>query len=373
MKIIISEQQLKRIIKEFQKDSDYYESRDDLFPTVDNFIFILKGIDNKMKKSGGVYIDDLEKNFEIMKEAIYEMLDDVNYFDDEVVGIVKEYIKNKMFLYEPEPSRSNKDYSFIKLNPNENESRHSIRIIVLNRFNNKGQKIYIGFKQIPERMELVKFIDAFNENYNKNISPEGILKKEAEKLLRDGKSVEEVIKLTNLDKDTIEEIKYEIDSVVDPIQTTSTEDQGFVDDLARKIHVWDGMIEKFRERGKFELQREGVSKDDIINFDIMVDRFRDIIKKNEYNFKMYGGNYHNAICKMIINASYNDKQGLLSVLFNVRNIESVYYFLKACHKMSGSPLKMPKLSKSTFERAKEFTSLGINDVIKELIKIETQG
>ncbi len=195
-----------------------------------------------------------------------------------------------------------------------------------------------------DKESVVKMIEDFGELYRTKLTPESE-EKQVYKLMKAGMKPEQIVKETGIDKDEVkylmtkiktqedirvllkkgkspEEIskilridKNKVDKLIDYIeqedaQKEDEESQGidldyksaqpeFKDPEAKNIFLWGKMIEEFKKVGKEKLRSLGTEEKKVIEFDILVDKFKNILEKNDYKLNNQGGDYKMAICKLV--------------------------------------------------------------------------
>ena len=136
---------------------------------------------------------------------------------------------------------------------------------------------------------LIKILEFLNELVFSIINPEDPKKKEVKKLLRDmilqkkDIDIKKIAKNFKMRADEIEEIKKEFEEELEEEEIEKMEYKPepleFSDSESKNIHLWDKMIEEFREFGKKLYDKDIDSR---VNFDIQVDKFKLFLQKKGY-------------------------------------------------------------------------------------------
>jgi hypothetical protein len=154
---------------------------------------------------------------------------------------------------------------------------------------------------------LIKILEFLNELVFSIISPEDPKKEEVKKLIRDmilqkkDIDIKEVAKNFKMSSDEIEEINKEVEEELEEEEIEKMEYKPepleLLDSESKNIHLWDEMIEKFREFGK-KLYANDI--DNRVNFDIQVDKFKKFMEKNKYDLKIKHSDFKKDLSQVIV-------------------------------------------------------------------------
>lgn len=337
MKYINSFSKFRLLLEKMQKDIDYYESRTDLHEAADYLVKNIKDLNDSLGREGLV-LREFEKK---AKNIFYNTFNIVHNFDGEDADKVKKEIglegdlKNGGLVHIF--TDTNKTYPFILV-------FRTIRGWSIDtsgtvyRFSMKGDTNTARVKEIAQsidRVTALKIIEDFNKYYYQQIQgnsgEEGVYaylvyykllkspvsdktikhiakecdvdekeakflvtkiqkKEEIKVLLSKGKKPEQIAKQIGID---LIKVKILIDDIERQAQAQSqaqsqaqktemehvSKRPDFSDSGAEDIYNWDLTINSFRNKGKEIYQ---TNEKDRIDFDIIMDKFENVIKKNGY-------------------------------------------------------------------------------------------